>query len=543
MSKITVLALFCIAMVASNCKDKSDKPVRNLTINKSNSYSTLFMDSTTLETFIKEQELNDTVSNDMRVFYYWRNFQFAWFSGDGLTEQAFIFRSLYDYSKKDDEKRPLDHKLDNLMLNDSIQSLRANRNLTKTELLFTWRFINYLWKEYTNEKQRNTMLMKFVPAQKQEILERAETILEEKDRGSNASYNSMKKELRKYVTLSESGGWPLIPERTKKYKIGKVDTTIITIKKRLQITGDLADKDTSPVYTPELESAIRKLQNSYGLAADGVINTSLIRELNKPVLSRLQQLMINMERMRWQPAEPKGRRIHVNIPEFMLHVWDGNKKKFEMEVIVGKQGNSTIMFSGYMDQVVFSPYWNVPESIVLEEILPSIQEDSSYLLENNMESTDEVDGVPVIRQLPGDGNALGKVKFLFPNSFNIYLHDTPDKHLFKKKQRAYSHGCIRLADAEKLANYVLDDEWTPEKIRSAMNKGKEKFVKIKDPIPVLIEYYTAWVNEDGVLNFRKDIYGHDRKMARKLFSNETAVAQSSGSKQENAPHIATEKRL
>jgi murein L,D-transpeptidase YcbB/YkuD len=141
--------------------------------------------------------------------------------------------------------------------------------------------------------------------------------------------------------------------------------------------------------------------------------------------------------------------------------------------------------------------------------------------------------VPVIRQLPGNGNALGKVKFLFPNSFNIYLHDTPDKHLFKKKQRAYSHGCIRLADAEKLANYVLHDEWTPEKIRSAMNNGKEKFVKIKDPIPVLIEYYTAWVNEDGALNFRKDIYGHDRKMARKLFSNETAVAQSSGSKQEN----------
>ena len=167
------------------------------------------------------------------------------------------------------------------------------------------------------------------------------------------------------------------------------------------------------------------------------------------------------------------------------------------------------------------------ESIVREEILPSLQEDSLYLMQHDMETTGEVDGVPVIRQLPGDGNQLGKVKFLFPNSFNIYFHDTPNKGLFKKKQRAYSHGCIRLADAEKLANHLLRDnnEWTPEKIRKAMNSGKEKVVKIKDPVPVVIDYYTAWVDEHDVLQFRKDIYGHDKKMARKLFSNKTEIAQ------------------
>jgi murein L,D-transpeptidase YcbB/YkuD len=516
---IPILTLICISVIASNCTDKlSGKPVRNLTINKSNSYSSLFMDSVTVESFIKEQKLNDSISHDMRVFYNARNFQFAWFSGDGLTEQAFIFRSLYDYSKKDDEKRPLDYKLDNLMLNDSIQSLRANRNITKTELLFTWRFIVYLWNEHSGEKRRNNMLVNFVPGQKQEIMKRAETVLDDDGNGSNESYRSLKKELRKYVKIARNGGWPEIPERRTKYRIGKTNTAITTIKKRLQITGDFAVKDTSPVYTPELEKVIKKLQNSYGLTADGVIDAVLIRELNKPVLSRLQQMMINMERMRWQPAEPKGRRINVNIPEFMLHVWDGNTREMEMEVIVGKQGNSTIMFSGYMDQVVFSPYWNVPESIVRDEILPEIGEDSvAYLQQHNMEITGEVDSVPVIRQLPGEGNALGKVKFLFPNSFNIYFHDTPDKGLFKKKQRAYSHGCIRLADAEKLANYLLKDEWTPEKIKMAMNSGKEKFVKIEDPIPVFIEYYTAWVDEDGVLQFRKDIYGHDRKMLRKLF--------------------------
>ena len=532
MRKLNGLIFLCIAISLINCGDKSntpnqpDKPVRNLAINKSNSYSTLFTDSATVEAFIKEQKLNDSISHDMRVFYNARNFQFAWFSGDGLTEQTFTFRSLYDYSKDSAKKRVLDYKLDNLMLNDSLKSIRATRNITKTELLYTWRFIQYLWNNYPNKKLRNNLLVKFVPAQKQEIIERAEAILEDDVRGSNAAYNSLKKELEKHVAIARNGGWPIIPLTKKKYKMGRTDTVITIIKKRLQITGQFPDKDTSPVFTPDLEKAIKTLQASYGFTTDGIINTSLIQELNKPVLSRLQQLMINMERMRWQPDDPNGRMIMVNIPEFMLHVWKGKTKEFDMEVIVGKAGNNTIMFSGNLEQIVFSPYWNVPESIVRNEMLTSMEEDPDYLLKHDMEMTGELDGLPVIRQLPGDKNELGKVKFLFPNSFDIYFHDTPHKELFKKKQRAYSHGCIRLADAEKLANYLLQEstEWTSEKIREAMNSGKEKYVKIKDPIPVLINYYTAWVDENDVLQFRKDIYGHDKKTARKLFSDVTVIA-------------------
>ena len=531
MKKMNGLILLSLAIILSNCADKlnsrSDQLVRNLAINKTNSYSSLFMDSTTVESFIKEQKLNDSISHDMRVFYNARNFQFAWFSGDGLTEQTFTFRSLYDYSKDNEKKRSLDYKLDNLMLNDSLVSLRASRNIIKTELLFTWRFIEYLWNNYSNKNLRNNILVKFVPSQKQEIMARAEEILKDDDKVSNDAYKSLKKELKKYFAIANNGGWPEIPERRYKYKIGKTDSIISIIKKRLQITGQIPGKDTTPVFTSEFQSAIKRVQNSYGLAEDGVITPSLVHELNKPVLSRMQQLMINMERMRWQPAEPDGRMISVNIPEFMLHVWNGKTKAFDMEVIVGKQGNSTVMFTGKLDQIVFSPYWNVPESIVRDEMLTSMEENPDYLLEHDMETTGEVDGLPVIRQLPGDENELGKVKFLFPNSFNIYFHDTPHKELFKKKQRAYSHGCIRLANAEKLANYLLKEnaEWSSEKIREAMNRGDEKYVKIKDPIPVLINYYTAWVDEEGVLQFRKDIYGHDKKTARKLFSNETAIAR------------------
>jgi L,D-transpeptidase YcbB len=528
MNKLISLSLLSMVIILSSCGDKLNTTglVRNLAINKTNSYSTLFMDSATMESFIREQKLNDSISHDMRVFYNARNFQFAWFSGDGLTEQSFAFRSLYDYSERNDKKKVLDYKLDNLMLNDSLRSLRASRNITKTELLFTWRFIRFLWNNYPNDKLRHILLVKFVPAQKQEIMQRAKAILQEDGKASNAAYNSLKEELEKYVKIASNGGWPTIPERGKKYKIGKTDSVIAVVKKRLQVTGQFAARDTSPVFTQELEDAIRNVQSTYGFTADGVINTPLIKELNRPVLSRLQQLMINMERMRWQPAEPSGRMIVVNIPEFMLHVWDGNTKEFDMEVIVGKQGNSTVMFSGNLEQIVFSPYWNVPESIVREEILPSMEEDPEYLLQNNMETTGVKNELPVIRQLPGDENELGKVKFLFPNSFNIYFHDSPHKELFKKSQRAYSHGCIRLAGAKKLANYLLKDnaEWTSSKIEEAMNSGKEKFVKIKDPVPVFIHYYTAWVDENDVLQFRKDIYGHDKKIAGKLFSNETAIA-------------------
>jgi murein L,D-transpeptidase YcbB/YkuD len=191
-----------------------------------------------------------------------------------------------------------------------------------------------------------------------------------------------------------------------------------------------------------------------------------------------------------------------------------------MNVVVGKEGHNTMMFTGDLNQVVFSPYWNVPPSIVKSEILPALAKDPSYLAKNNMEQTGTEGGLPVIRQLPGPGNSLGRVKFLFPNSFNIYFHDTNAKSLFNKDKRAYSHGCIRLAEPEKMAQYLLrhQPDWTPERISEAMNSGKEKFVKLKDPIPVFITYYTSWVDENNQLNFREDIYKHDQKLAAKMFA-------------------------
>jgi murein L,D-transpeptidase YcbB/YkuD len=235
----------------------------------------------------------------------------------------------------------------------------------------------------------------------------------------------------------------------------------------------------------------------------------------------MEQLLINLDRMRWMPSQPNGTLIVVNIPAFELEVLENGKKAFTMNVVVGKEGHNTMQFTGTLNQVVFSPYWNVPPSIVTKEILPEIQKNSNYLQENEMEDQGDKDGdgIPEIRQLPGEKNSLGKVKFLFPNRFDIYLHDTPAKSLFSRDKRAFSHGCIRLSDAQKMAEYLLrnDPDWDVTKISEAMNSGKEKFVRLKNPAEVFITYYTAWVDEAGKLNFRGDVYARDQRMIARLF--------------------------
>jgi len=273
--------------------------------------------------------------------------------------------------------------------------------------------------------------------------------------------------------------------------------------------------------------AVKNFQGRHGFTETGIISDSLIKEMNVPVEKRIEQLLMNMDRMRWLANNPSGNLIVVNIPEFVMHVYNGKQKEMDIDVVVGKEGHSTMMFNGDLNQVVFSPYWNVPPSIVAKEILPAMEKNKNYLAKENMEITgNDADGLPDIRQRPGPGNALGKVKFLFPNSFNIYFHDTPAKSLFEKDKRAYSHGCIRVREPEKLVNFVLRNqpEWTPEKISEAMNSGNEKYVRVKDPIPVVITYYTALVDENGRLNFREDIYGHDERLAGKMFVQSSVYA-------------------
>jgi L,D-transpeptidase YcbB len=222
------------------------------------------------------------------------------------------------------------------------------------------------------------------------------------------------------------------------------------------------------------------------------------------------------------------RHFMVNVPYFHLLAREKGKPVMDIRVVVGKVGNNTPLFSDEMESVVFSPYWNIPDSIAQGETLPAIARDPSYLARQNIEILRVSGGEPVnaedvkwddpealkgfaFRQRPGSGNALGHVKFLFPNQHNVYLHDTPADNLFGKPTRAFSHGCIRVEEPEQLAKYVLRDypEWDEQSIFNAMRSGTEKHVKLREKIPVHIVYFTAWVDENGGLHFQPDIYGYD----------------------------------
>jgi L,D-transpeptidase YcbB len=201
-------------------------------------------------------------------------------------------------------------------------------------------------------------------------------------------------------------------------------------------------------------------------------------------------------------------------------IWDMVKEPMlGMDIIIGKEATRTFIFSDKMNHIIFAPYWNVPPSIVRKEIIPAISRNNNYLTRNNMEITGYNNGLPVIRQRPGVQNALGKIKFVFPNRYNIYLHDTPAKSLFENEKRAFSHGCIRIQRPFELACYLLrnDEQWSEEKIKQEMNRESERRVKLTKAVAVYIVYFTSWVDSDGILHFREDVYGHDKRMEQHLF--------------------------
>lgn len=342
----------------------------------------------------------------------------------------------------------------------------------------------------------------------------------------NLNYQAglLQKEVSRYVEIQQQGGWQKISLNKKQYKQGETAPFIRQLKRRLHISHDLSSNDTSAVFTPQLEMAVKKVQRQFGLNENGVVDALLVAALNVPVQSRLQQLQLNLQRSQSLPDIATGRRIIVNIPEYKMYIYENGKKTLEMNVVVGTEKTQTATFSDELTHIVFSPYWNVPSSIVRNEILPKMRRNRRYLANNGYEQTGTENGLPVIRQRPGKNNSLGLVKFLFPNGHAIYFHDTPAKTLFKNRIRAYSHGCVRLEEPTKLAEYLLanDPSWNTSKIADAMNSGKEQWVKLNQPVPVSIIYLTAWVDDEGLLNFRDDVYEMDKASSA---TNKIAVAK------------------
>ncbi len=280
------------------------------------------------------------------------------------------------------------------------------------------------------------------------------------------------------------------------------------------------------------EAAVRVFQEHHGIKPSGVIDAATRAAMKVSIDDRIHQVATNLERWRWMPDDLGAQHLMVNIPSYLLMARENGKTIKDIRVVVGKPGNETPVFSGLMETVVFSPYWNIPDSIVQGETAPTVAKDPKYLARNNMEILRVSASGPTLvnpsdvnwddpeelrqlafRQRPGSTNALGHVKFLFPNPHNVYLHDTPADALFARTGRAFSHGCIRVEEPEELAKYVLrsDADWTTPKILMAMNSGIENHVRLNSTIPVHIVYFTAWVDAKKGLHFKSDVYGYDRR--------------------------------
>lgn len=333
-------------------------------------------------------------------------------------------------------------------------------------------------------------------------------------RPQDPGYDSLRTQLGVYRDIVAHGGWPAIPDG-KQLRAGDRDTParINALRMRLAAEGYISADSavSSNVYDRRLAGAVADYQARHSIGVDSLMGGETLQSLNLPADYRLAQIAANLERYRWMPRSLGQRYILVNVPQFYLQAYDSGQKSLEMKVIVGKEyeDRATPVFSDSMEYVVFRPYWNVTPNIAAKEILPK---GPAYLAANDMEIWND-HGRQAVRQRPGPKNALGFVKFLFPNDFNIYLHDTPNHELFAKDVRAFSHGCIRVEKPDELAEWVLG--WDAARVEAAMHGKDNQQITLPKKIPVYIVYFTAFA-QDGQLNFGNDLYDRDSKLVAEM---------------------------
>jgi len=351
-------------------------------------------------------------------------------------------------------------------------------------------------------------------------------------------YQRTEAALDHYLVLAEKENRVPLPEVQKTVAPGDAYPGAEALAQRLQLLGDLPTGSVNPtpgIYGGPMVDGVKHFQGRHGLTPDGQLGKDTLRQLNVPLSSRIQQLDDALERWRWMPVDFSPLPVLVNVPEFVLRVFNPDHSiAMRMNVIVGKAlRHATPVFAQDMKYIVFRPYWNVPFSITRSEIIPALQKDSGYLARKNFEITDQSGNVVtsgavsadqlaqlrsgklLVRQRPGPSNSLGLIKFLFPNEHNVYLHSTPAQQLFAQSRRDFSHGCIRVEDPAALAAWLLRDQpkWTLDAAKAAMQSGPDnQQVNLKPPVPVVIIYLTAVVEEDGEVYFFDDIYGHDREL-------------------------------
>jgi murein L,D-transpeptidase YcbB/YkuD len=358
-------------------------------------------------------------------------------------------------------------------------------------------------------------------------------------RPKHAVYQGLRKAFQEYGAATAVGGWPGFTPGPKLVK-GDQDARVEALRKTLAATGDLdpLENGGGALFDEGLEAAVKAFQRRHGLEPDGAVGAETATALNVPAAERLTQIRANLERWRWITPDLGERYILVNIADFRVGVVEGGREVLSMPAIVGRAYRQTPEFSGRMSYLEINPTWTVPPKLAREDILPKLQKDWRYLQEKGIrvfrdwaEGAPEIDPAAVdwsrvkadtlsykFRQDPGPHNSLGRIKFMFPNKFDVYLHDTPERGLFSRAVRDFSSGCIRVERPIDLAEYVLrgDAAWTREKILAAIDSRETQVVNLRNPLSVHLLYWTAWLADDGRVQFREDIYLRDAALYRAL---------------------------
>ena len=515
------------------------------------------VDAKQSELYFPDSFARDFLKEQLYLFYQKNNFQPAWYSATTVLPPT---QSLMGYLKNAGSEG-LNGDAYSLADIDKIQNSLLGTDgeydlpkLMKLDVFTTSMALTYLNHTHTGrikpnevDDEENIWVEKYEPADLVDELYSAvqnNTIddIIQKAEPQYELYAKLKNAREEYKRIVTEGGWEKI--NLKEYPKIKIDSTeefnhhvlVPTIRNILSKTGDLqlaqnALADTSQIYDEKLRQAVMNFQERHTLERDGIIGSNLLRELATSAEERLTQIELNMERLRWMRDSLGDNYIVVNVPSYWMRLYDYGKRSFETKVMVGQSFHQTPLFVDTMQYIVLSPKWHVPISIMTDELLPKLRRGGSYFTRNNFSiyqrtsnglreiSPNSVNWYNVknmgnysIVQNSGAGNALGRVKFIFPNSNNIYMHDTPSTQ-FDKANRALSHGCIRLFEPEKLANHLLKEKsevWTKEKIHEAMYSGDTKNVYLDRKWVVHIVYWTTWVDDTGRVHFSKDIYGYDK---------------------------------
>jgi murein L,D-transpeptidase YcbB/YkuD len=509
-----IVSLFLLTLVSCKKKEKVTPIQDNI--------ETSF-DSTLVKSFFVKHPLLKNYQADVEQLYRKHQYHYVWYDKSGINEFGNVLYNKINALKEEGIQNvvPYLEQLD-LVYDDMEDNHKPNAD---TELLHSALYFYYTKTVYNGlDVEKSKEMEWYLPRKKQSYVNYLDSLLidpsliNKDEKGVLSQYFLLKEVLLKYRQMEKKGGWKSIAldPKFKSYKVGDSSTTIAQIRQRLFLSNDIATDSKSAIYDKTLATGILKYNKRIGNAASTVILPELIKDLNVPVTERIKTLIVNMERCRWLSNDVTKTKelIAINIPAYELTYFRNGKPELRSDVVVGKVMNKTVVFSAPMKYIVFSPYWNIPESILQKEVLPGIEKNPNYLEEHDMEWNKEN-----VRQKPGPKNSLGLIKFLFPNSNAIYLHDTPAKSLFNKEDRAFSHGCIRVAKPIDLAVHILknDKDWNREKIEAAMNSGEETWYTLKNKIPVYIGYFTAWVDTEGTIHFYQDVYDRDAALAALLF--------------------------